>query len=129
MAVKSRKVSKTVRHNYDAQGRLTSITYGRQGHTHNVKTSAHPSNRSKRKTKLSAGSVFLIIILAMILSIFDSCSSSDKQETQRTYTESVNSQEKAKAQSEIDAIVDKKPTVNTPAKKDEKSYSIRQQVF
>ena len=57
----------------------------------------------------------------MILSIFDSCSSSDKQDTQRAYTESVNSQEKAKALSEIDVIVAKRPTVNTLAKKDEKS--------
>lgn len=62
MAVKSKRVGNT-RYNYDSKGRLTSITHGKQGHTHNVKTANHPSKRRKNKGAGLFGWIMLGIMM------------------------------------------------------------------
>lgn len=126
MAVKSKKsfYSNDTRYNYDTHGRLTSITYGKKGHTRNVKTVNHPSQRSQSKKNNNdvAGVLFLLFLIGGAISLVQSCTSSINDYFSEDEPPKISSQ-----QVDNQKAIEAEPQQTSQVQKNSKS--VRGQVF
>ncbi len=126
MAVKSKKslYNSQTRYNYDTHGRLTSITYGKKGHTRNVKTMNHPSKRSQSKKSNSdaGGALFLLLLIGGAISLVQSCTSSINDYFSKDEQPTVSSQQ-------VDTQKATQAEPKQPSQVQKHSKSVRGQVF